>query len=431
MRAVLPRILEQRNGPFGPSPTWLCESPWPAGTVLKMRTYELQPQPQPEPVAEGQEAPPAEPPIDGPVLCDHWEPVKQVISRSQANPNRPFLSCARPPWNKCDFFRWADVPHPYPQRPRPEPKAKGPEDASPLGRLCAITEEQRLEAWTNEQGTDVWHRARADRLTGTGFGPAAGHDHYNVGAKFLRKQLWGGSESSSDAMSWGKRHEDDGTDAYRLKCLPAGAAPVSTHGIWISRVFPFVGVSPDGAVPVEAGSDPIQAEALPCPYPSNWPQSAKRLVEVKCPYKFRLSGEGWEEEELPNGWRGAVPPYYFDQMQAQMLELGCTDCDFVVWTPVRLRVTRVPLDPKYCQEVLYPAALEWYFGTYMPAAMLRDAGRLLPGNVPAVTPTTADATRALAALVAPEATNGDGPDRTDPATKRQKKAGADDCDGPD
>lgn len=437
LQRAIGAILEQRHGPFGPSPDWASfadRSPLPRGSRLVCRVFELDagagdPLPGPAQEAPADATPqqpttaPTPPPV---VVCDHWEPAKLATSRSAANPGRKYLSCAR--WERserCDFFRWADPgapPCPYPQRPRPvvpgEPGGPpafppGAWAPTPVAALLSITDEERRLAWEQEQGTEVWHAARKNRLTGTGFGPAAGHDHHNDGPKFLRKQLWGSAESSSDAMSWGKQHEDDGTDAYRRCCLGPGAAPVETFGIWVSRVMPFVGVSPDGAVPVAA--DTADDNQCPCPYPEDWPRSAKRLVEVKCPYKFRESGEGWDEEELPNGWRGAVPPYYFDQVQAQLLELGCVDCDFVVWTPRRLRVTRIPLDPRYCATVLYPLALTWYFEQYLPAAVIRDTGRLAVGTVPAVI-TEGDRTRARPA-------DGDG-DETPDAKRREPTATA-------
>ena len=44
------------------------------------------------------------------LVCDCEEPVLLRISRSQANPNRPYFTCKETPEDRCPFFQWADKP---------------------------------------------------------------------------------------------------------------------------------------------------------------------------------------------------------------------------------------------------------------------------------------------------------------------------------
>jgi hypothetical protein len=55
--------------------------------------------------------------------------------------------------------------------------------------------------------------------------------------------------------------------------------------------------------------------------------------EVKCPYSQTLYPE--------------IPPYYMAQIQGGMQITGRTYCDFVVWTPEVMSVTRVDRSEEY------------------------------------------------------------------------------------
>lgn len=357
------RATATRDTPWGVAPQ-IPESglamPLPVGTLLVERRFVIAAAPDAGRGAGGRPPAPAE---RGEVVCDHRIPAVLRTSRSEKNPGRTYWTCSRRRGRTCGFFRWGDAPG-FPQHVAPPPRPE--KDPS------AITDAERFAAWECEQGSELWLATRRGRLTATGFGPAAGLSEYGTPTEHLRSALWGGAESTNEAMQWGKDHEDEALRRYvELSGMVPAGATVSTHGIWVSAAMPCVGVSPDAVVTVPSTGE-------------RW------LVEIKCPFKFRHAVPGgedpdtdrWPEHELPNGWRGRVPPTYLAQMFAQMLQLGCTMCHFVVWTPRELRVTEVPLDPLFCATQLYPLALGWYRDVLVPAMRLRDSGRLRVGFVP-------------------------------------------------
>jgi len=55
--------------------------------------------------------------------------------------------------------------------------------------------------------------------------------------------------------------------------------------------------------------------------------------------------------------------------------LGKNWSDFCVWTPERIKITRVPFDEKYWSNHLLPALKSFYFDLYVPAYVEREARR--------------------------------------------------------
>ena len=92
------------------------------------------------------------------------------------------------------------------------------------------------------------------------------------------------------------------------------------------------------------------------------------LLEIKCPFRKTFYAD-------------TVPPHYMAQIQGTMGNLSLPWCDFVVWTPSKTQITRVPFDPEYWSVLLLPNLTDFYFNQYVPAAVNKENGLLEEGVV--------------------------------------------------
>jgi len=70
-----------------------------------------------------------------------------------------------------------------------------------------------------------------------------------------------------------------------------------------------------------------------------------------------------------------------DGFERQSDEWGITDCDFVVWQPRALWISRIPFDRKHYDDVLKPALRKNYLEVYLPAATAQYNGLLMPNHL--------------------------------------------------
>ena len=56
-------------------------------------------------------------------------------------------------------------------------------------------------------------------------------------------------------------------------------------------------------------------------------------------------------------------------------------CDFVVWTPTGIEITRVDFDEKFWDTKLYPGLEKFYFQMYLPGFVNKENGLLGEGEI--------------------------------------------------
>lgn len=214
------------------------------------------------------------------------------------------------------------------------------------------------------QGTPEWLASRVGRLTASNFGAAAGMNKYSSPRSLLKQMLWGEFKGNA-ATRWGSAHEDTARQEYlvvkrdemglsRDGCADLlQSVDVEEVGLVINPQRPWMGNSPDGIVVLTYESGKVE----------------RGLLEIKCPYK--------KEFYAPD----PVPPHYYAQIQGTMGNLSLPWCDFVVWTPTGLQVTRVDFDSTFWDTKLLPALTTFYHDMYVPLALAKENGVLDEGCV--------------------------------------------------
>lgn len=220
-----------------------------------------------------------------------------------------------------------------------------------------------------EQGTSEWLKSREGRITGSNFGAAVGMNKYTSPKALLKQMLWGEFKGNA-ATRWGSEHEDIARDEYvalvkeqcnteqeRLKPEDERLVNIVVveKGLIINPARPWMGNSPDGIITLTYASGRTEVG----------------LLEIKCPYKQTFY--------TPD----PVPSYYFAQIQGTMGNLGLPWCKFVVWTPTGIQVTHVPFDTEFWNTKLLPGLTTFYFDFYLPRALDKENGILLPGETEA------------------------------------------------
>ena len=169
------------------------------------------------------------------------------------------------------------------------------------------------------QRTEAWFKDREGKLTGSAFGQAAG---LGPGS---RAQLWRrmmGMEPAFEgnaATEWGTDKEPVAVAAYEQHCgMSAQLVGFLTH-----REHDWLGCSPDFLVG-EAG-----------------------MGEIKCPFSQTLYDD--------------IPAYYMAQVQGAMEVADKAYCDFVCWTPERMRVWRVARSEDYWRWLHMQLAEFWLY----------------------------------------------------------------------
>lgn len=158
---------------------------------------------------------------------------------------------------------------------------------------------------------------RNGRITGSRIGAVLGVNPYSSRADVLRemvREFFGAPREfeGNEATAYGQDHEPDAIAGYESQM---GTLTYSGGVLFLHPAHDFLAVTPDGLV--EKGG----------------------LIECKCPYRGHYTH--WNER-----------PYYESQMRLQMECTGRQWCDFVVWYPDALHVSRIHHDAAWLPSVL-------------------------------------------------------------------------------
>lgn len=211
---------------------------------------------------------------------------------------------------------------------------------------------------SQQRSCSLWGKLKHLRLTSSNFGlilqchnrfKAKGTTHPSS----LFKTLKGNYNLKTNAIAWGKVHENNALQKY---CALTGNS-VTKIGLVL---FPcgFLGSSPDGIISVT-------------------PNTSSGVLEIKCPYKYRdYNVSDMITKELNGSYQ--KPSFYltsngelnnqhnyWHQVQGEIHATGVEWADFVVWTTKDLHISRVPKDHDWASNSL-PMLQEFYLDCFLP-----------------------------------------------------------------
>ena len=213
-----------------------------------------------------------------------------------------------------------------------------PED--PTAALSAITEDEitYLEASTRDQASSLlWHELRYGRITGSKVGMVLRTNPDRPAPSILKDiTSLNPAPINTPAIRWGQDHEPVAIQEYAESMSDHGDFEVVKSGLWVSVTDPHLGASPDGLVRCSCCGDGI--------------------LEVKCPFTLQDStiGEATLRKDfcLDSQLKLKTTHKYHDQVQLQLFVTGRGYCDFVVWSPSNMHITRVLVDVHWQQSSL-------------------------------------------------------------------------------
>ena len=199
---------------------------------------------------------------------------------------------------------------------------------------------------TGQRNNSSWMSHRFGKLTSSHFGRAisAMNNPHSTNIQRLRDDLFAPKNLDHiPAIKWGVDHESVAIDAYQH----ITGHVVKPTGIWMFHNN-IMGASPDGLV----FTDPHGACAV-------------GILEVKCPYSMRDV-----EIDCDSEWHHHLHYLdcnnelkkthdYYHQIQGAMTAVVVDWCDFVIWTPRRVKIQRIPRDHGWSMR--YVPQLEEFF----------------------------------------------------------------------
>lgn len=198
-----------------------------------------------------------------------------------------------------------------------------------------------------EQRTTEWFKAREGRITGSAVGAILGLSPWSTPDDVMRRMVreYHGQESEfkgNSATEYGQGMEEHAIGDFELETgLTVESAP------FIQWEEDWLGASPDGYI--NGGS----------------------LIEVKCPYGLR--------NQSPTMFKSIdEQPYYYAQMQIQMLVTDRYTCYFWQWSPHGHRLETVNFDPQWIEENL-PKLREFY-ALYLSEREFPQAHKYIDGG---------------------------------------------------
>lgn len=227
--------------------------------------------------------------------------------------------------------------------------------------------DQDLSAYIEEQTrgqreSTLWKDLHKGRITSSLFGDVL---HAGPNPASLIQRIFTGSNldkysSLPKAVQWGVQHEKDALEDYLLLQNSVTTITVAETGLTIYPSHPFLGASSDGKI-----TDMSQ--------PS---ENRTGVLEIKCPYSIKgrsicdmevhdIVAMGLQEfclEMTEQGTRLRRNHKYYAQVQGEMAIMGCSWCDFVVWTAAEENncfVERILFDPEFVSMML-PKLVEFF-----------------------------------------------------------------------
>lgn len=144
------------------------------------------------------------------------------------------------------------------------------------------------------------------------------------------------------ALKWGTDHEDVARQAYIRHARSHLNLSVSSSGLVVNPLYPYIGASPDGVVTCQC--------------------CGQGLLEIKCPYKFKdvspiveeaLNDKNYCLKKDKECVQLSLTHPYYHQVQGQMAVKQLPYCDFVCWTTCGLFVQRITQDKEYLDKYLH------------------------------------------------------------------------------
>lgn len=190
------------------------------------------------------------------------------------------------------------------------------------------------------QRNEAWFKAREGKLTASMFAGACG---LGPGS---RQQAWRrvlGLETfeGNAATDWGTENEPVALESYKAIGVRKDTE-ITLTGFVVHPEHEWLGASPDLLI------------------------GSTGLGEIKCPASQKL----YEE----------VPPYYLCQVQGQLEVTKREWCDFIVWTPEAMSITRIQRSPVYWQWMYERLAEFWMYvvAEVEPPRMKREPAPVIP-----------------------------------------------------
>lgn len=242
-----------------------------------------------------------------------------------------------------------------------------------LIKLKEESEQEQNGSWFElNQRDPKWMELRSKRLTASLFGAIIGTDQkWKNRARLLRQLIWKDLFKGSIATEHGVSNEDNGVDTY--ECYQRSSLHLQNNsdlseqknfnvlrpGFFISRLYPWLGASPDFIAFYK--SEKLNKDFY-------W------LGEVKCP--FPRPGSKGCATLYPK-----IPPQYYDQIQGSMALMQLPYCDFVVWTRDQTAIERYYFDRYYVEKQLFPGLQQFYIFEFLHRCLLKEKGILKQGQI--------------------------------------------------
>ncbi len=183
-----------------------------------------------------------------------------------------------------------------------------------------------------QRDNPLWHEYRKNRFTASQFGKiltaheSAFEDDWNFDFLNLKNELLGNKPVVLvPPMVWGQDHENLAILEYERKT----GTKVEPTGIWIFPNGHFA-ASPDGLI-----------------FDSKDKTKPIGVVEIKCPWRLRnvriRNDSDWNAHlDYLDHWNNLLPTHqYYHQIQGEITATKVDWCDFVIWCPSGLLISRI------------------------------------------------------------------------------------------